>query len=51
MNSIPRDEFDGYKCNIFYDLVDDGNVKKCSFDSMNEGWNEEGNGKKKTRTN
>jgi hypothetical protein len=47
MNGIPQDEFDGYMCNIFDDSNSDGTMRKCSFDSMNEGWNEEGNGKKK----
>jgi hypothetical protein len=44
MNGIPQDEFDGYNCNVFYDSNNDRTVKRGSFDSMNEGWDDEGNG-------
>jgi hypothetical protein len=44
MNGIPQDEFDGQMCNISNDYNNDGNMRRSSFDSMNEGWNEEGNG-------
>jgi hypothetical protein len=44
MNVIPQDESDGYKCNIFYDSNNDGTMRRGSFNSMNERWNEEGNG-------
>jgi hypothetical protein len=45
MNGTPQDEFDGYRCNIFDDSINDGIVKFFFSDFMNEGWNEEGNGK------
>jgi hypothetical protein len=51
MNGIPQDESNGYRCDIFDDSSSDGIVKKGSY-SMSEGWDEEGNGKKKhERTN
>jgi hypothetical protein len=45
MNGIPQDEFDGYRCNISNDSINDGTMRKGFYDSMSEGWNEEGNGK------
>jgi hypothetical protein len=36
-------------CNIFDDSNSDGIMRKCSFDFMNEGWNEEGSGKKRKK--
>ncbi len=44
MNGIPQDELDGYWCNISDDSNSDGIVTRGSSDSMNEGWNEKGNG-------
>jgi hypothetical protein len=44
MNGTLQDESNGYKCHIFNDFNSDGIVRKCSFDSMSERWNEEGNG-------
>ncbi len=45
MNGTPQDEFDGYRCYIYDGSINDGIVKKGFFDSMNERWNEERNGK------
>jgi hypothetical protein len=47
MNGIPQDESDGYKCNISNDSNSDGTMRRGFFNSMNERWNEEGNGKEK----
>jgi hypothetical protein len=44
MGGIPKDESDGYKCNSFHDATNDGILKR-TFNSMNEGTNEEGNDK------
>jgi hypothetical protein len=46
MNGIPQDKSNGHRCNISDDSNSDGIVKRGSFDSMSEGWDEEGNGKK-----
>jgi hypothetical protein len=50
MNGIPQDKSNGYRCNISDDSSSDGIMKRGFFDSMSEGWDEEGNGKKE-RTN
>jgi hypothetical protein len=47
MGGITQHEFDGYMCNIFYDATNDGTLKRTFFNFMNEGTNEERNGKKK----
>ncbi len=44
MDGIPKDEYNEYMCNIFDDATNDGTLKRASFNSMNEGTNEEGNG-------
>jgi hypothetical protein len=45
MGGILEDESNGYKCNSFDDATSDGTLKRTSFNFMNEGMNEEGNGK------
>jgi hypothetical protein len=40
-----NDESDGYKRYSFDDATNEGNLRKVFSDSMNEGRNEEGNGK------
>jgi hypothetical protein len=49
MNGIPQDEFDGYRCNISDDSINDDTVKKSFYDFMIEGWNEERNGKEEQK--
>jgi hypothetical protein len=46
MNGTPQDKSNGYKCNISNDSNSNGTMKKCSFDSMSEGCNEERNDEK-----
>jgi len=46
MDGTLEDEFDGYRCNISDDATNDGTLRRVSFDFMNEGKNEEGNGEK-----
>ncbi len=37
MNGIPKDEFDGYMCNISDDSNNDGTIRRAFFYSMSEG--------------
>jgi hypothetical protein len=45
MTGTPQDKFNGYRCNISNGASSDGTLKKTFLGSMNEGWNEKGNGK------
>ncbi len=44
MNGSVNDESNAYKCYNSNDATNEGNLKKTSFNSMNEGRNEETNG-------
>ncbi len=45
MDGTLEDESDGYKCNNSNDATSDGTLRRIYSSSMNEGTNEEGNGK------
>jgi hypothetical protein len=43
MDGNPKDEFDGYMCNISNDATNDGTLKIIVLNFMNQSMNEEGN--------
>jgi hypothetical protein len=45
MDGTLEDESDGYKCNNSNDATSDGTLRRIYSSSMNEGTNEEGDGK------
>jgi hypothetical protein len=45
MDGTLEDESDGYKCNNSNDATSDDTLRRIFSGSMNEGTNEEGNGK------
>jgi hypothetical protein len=44
MKGTSQDKFNGYKCNNSNGGSSDGTLRKAFSNSMNERWNEEGNG-------